>query len=171
MTRKPKSRKHSASERLVAPKNPIVPGLGGQGLAPQVLRSAALRNSPGKLQDDPERAYNNFPSLPRNLFLSVGAALYFLQNDRRLNKWSKENKKMTTRPSGPSSTENPRQIFESALSLMEQGRGSVHRGTPIVARGVAIAPTQNEQATEKRALTDAARALARLWNVSPHLVR
>ena len=78
---------------------------------------------------------------------------------------------MATKPSGAFSRENPRQIFESALSVMQKGRGRVHRGTPIVARRVAIAPTQNEPSTEKRALTDAARALARLWNVSPHLVR
>ena len=67
--------------------------------------------------------------------------------------------------------ENPRQIFESALSVMQKGRGRARRGTPIVARRVPIAMTENETATEKRALTDAARALARLWNVSPHIVR
>ena len=78
---------------------------------------------------------------------------------------------MATKPLGASPTENPRQIFESALSVIEKGRGRAHRGTPIVARRVPIASTQNQQATEKRALTDAARALARLWNVSPHLVR
>jgi uncharacterized protein (UPF0210 family) len=101
----------------------------------------------------------------------VSAALYFLENDRRLNKWSKENKEMATKPSVASSPENPRQIFESALSAMQKGRSRARRGTPIVARRIAIAPAQNEQATEKRALTDAARALARLWNVSSHLVR
>lgn len=78
---------------------------------------------------------------------------------------------MATKPLGASPMENPRQIFASALSVMQKGRGRTHPGTPTVARGVAIARTQNEQATEKRALTDAARALARLWNVSSHLVR
>ena len=67
--------------------------------------------------------------------------------------------------------ENPRQIFESALSVMQKGRGRARRDRPIVARGVPIAMAENEPATEKRALTDAARALARLWNVSPHIVR
>ena len=78
---------------------------------------------------------------------------------------------MATKPVGASPMENPQQIFESALRVFEKGRGRAHRGTPIVARKVRIAMTQNEQATEKRALTDAARALARLWNVAPHLVR
>jgi hypothetical protein len=111
--------------------------------------------------------------LQRNLFSPLSAPLYFLQNDRRLNKWTaiKENKKMATKPSGASPMENPRQIFESALSVVQKGRGRAPGGTPIVAPRVPIARTENEQATEKRALTDAARALARLWNVSPHLVR
>ena len=78
---------------------------------------------------------------------------------------------MATKPLGASAMENPRQIFESALSVIEKGRGRARRGAPIVARRVPIAITKNEQATEKRALPDAARALAHLWNVSPHLVR
>ena len=79
---------------------------------------------------------------------------------------------MATKPLGASPMENPRQIFENALSVMQKRRGrGAYRGTPIVARRVPIARPENEQATEKRALTDAARALARLWNVSPHLVR
>jgi len=73
---------------------------------------------------------------------------------------------MATKPLGASPMENPRQIFESALSVVPKGRGRAHRGTPIVAH-----VTENQQAAEKRALADAARALARLWNVSPHLVR
>ena len=67
--------------------------------------------------------------------------------------------------------ENPGQIFESALPVMQKGQGRTGRGQPVVARRVPIALTENEPATEKRALTDAARALARLWKVSPHLVR
>jgi hypothetical protein len=78
---------------------------------------------------------------------------------------------MATKPLGASSMENPRQIFERALSVMQKGRGRGHRGTPILARWVAIDPAENEQATEKRASSEAARALARLWSVSPHLVR
>jgi hypothetical protein len=101
----------------------------------------------------------------------LSAILYFLQKDRRLNKWAKENKKMATKLLGASPRENPRQIFDSALTVLQQVRGRTHRGTPILARKLRIAVTQNEQATEKRALTDAARALARLWNVAPHLVR
>lgn len=78
---------------------------------------------------------------------------------------------MATKLWTASPMQNPRQIFESALSVMQKGRGRARRGKPIVARGVPIAMAENEPATEKRALTDAARALARLWNVSPHLVR
>ena len=78
---------------------------------------------------------------------------------------------MASKPLGASPMENPQEIFESALSVVEKGRGRAYRGTPIAARRVPIARNENEQATEKRALTDAARALARLWNVSPHLVR
>jgi hypothetical protein len=78
---------------------------------------------------------------------------------------------MATKPLGASPMENPRQVFESALSVVEKRRGRAHRRTPIVARRVPIAGNETEQTTEKRALTDAARALASLWNVSPHLVR
>jgi hypothetical protein len=78
---------------------------------------------------------------------------------------------MATKLLTASPMQNPRQIFESALSVMQKGRGRARQGRPIVARGVPIAMAQNEPATEKRALTDAARALAHLWNVSPHLVR
>lgn len=78
---------------------------------------------------------------------------------------------MATKLLTASPMENPRQIFESALSVMQKGRGRARRGQPIVARRVPIAMTENEPAAEKRALTDAARALARLWNVSARLVR
>jgi len=78
---------------------------------------------------------------------------------------------MATKPLGAFPQETPRQIFDSALTVLQKGCGRAHPGTPIVARQLRIAMTQNEQATEKRALTDAARALARLWNVAPHLVR
>jgi hypothetical protein len=78
---------------------------------------------------------------------------------------------MATKPLGASTVETPRKLFESALSVVQKRRARASGGTPIVARKVPIAMAENEQAAEKRALTDAARALARLWNVSPHLVR
>ena len=77
---------------------------------------------------------------------------------------------MATKPLQAASINNPQQTFESALSVVQQG-GRGHRRSPIVARTQPIAPAQTEQQMEKRALTDAARALATLWKVSPHLVR
>lgn len=75
---------------------------------------------------------------------------------------------MAAKPLQTVSTTNPQQVFESALSIMkETGR----RGRRIAARSLPIAPVQSEQQVEKRAITDAARALATLWKVSPHLVR
>jgi hypothetical protein len=76
---------------------------------------------------------------------------------------------MATKPLQAAST-NPQQTFESALSVVQQ-TGSSQRRSPISARTQPIARAQTEQQVEKRALTDAARALATLWKVSPHLVR
>lgn len=76
---------------------------------------------------------------------------------------------MATKPLQATSINNPQQTFESALAVMHQGRQT--NGSPIAARTRPIAPIQSDQQIEKRALTDAARALAQLWNVSPHLVR
>jgi hypothetical protein len=74
---------------------------------------------------------------------------------------------MATKPLQAASTSNPQQMFESALSVVTE-RGS--RSRRIAAR-TPIGGQQSEQQVEKRALTDAARALAALWKVSPHLVR
>jgi len=73
---------------------------------------------------------------------------------------------MATKPIQSASMNNPQQTFESALSLVRQGGGS-----SINPRTQPIAPVHSEQQVEKRALTDAARALATLRHVSPHLVR
>jgi hypothetical protein len=65
--------------------------------------------------------------------------------------------------------ENPKQTFESALALIAPPTGL---GTSSIAsRRRPIARVPGAQPVEKRALTDAARALARLWNLSPNLVR
>jgi hypothetical protein len=58
--------------------------------------------------------------------------------------------------------ENTKETFESALALMQTTTGRRRRP---------IARVPGAQPVEKRALTDAARALARLWNLSPNLVR
>ena len=77
---------------------------------------------------------------------------------------------MATKPFQTCSTENPRAMFETALASME---GVMQRksGTAIAARSQPIAAALDGRATEKRALTDAARALATLWKISPNLVR
>ena len=72
---------------------------------------------------------------------------------------------MATRPLQAASISNPQQMFESALSVVTE------RGSRIAARRQPIAAQQTEQQVEKRAITDAARALAALWKVSPNLVR
>jgi hypothetical protein len=78
---------------------------------------------------------------------------------------------MATKPLQPSSTiDNPQQMFESALSLMQPDH-SRRRRNSIEGRTQPIALVQSDKQIEKRALTDAARALARLWHVSPNLVR
>lgn len=76
---------------------------------------------------------------------------------------------MATKPWQVASVSNPQQMFESALSVVQHS-GRPHRQT-ITARTQPIARPHSEQQEEKRALTDAARALATLWKVSPHLVR
>ena len=76
---------------------------------------------------------------------------------------------MPTRPAQVISSDNPKQTFESALALMQHTPGCLPSDVESRRRPIAILP--GAQPAEKRALTDAARALARLWNVSPHLVR
>jgi hypothetical protein len=74
---------------------------------------------------------------------------------------------MATKPLQPS-LNNPEQAFKSALAAVQGGR---QKQSPLAARNLPIAPVHNEQQIEKRALTDAARALAQLWKLSPKLVR
>lgn len=77
---------------------------------------------------------------------------------------------MATKPFQGTSISNPQETFAAALSeIADEGRSS--RRNAICARTRPIAPAHTEQQKEKRALTDAARALATLWKVSPHLVR
>ena len=66
---------------------------------------------------------------------------------------------------------DPKKTFESALAQIQKSgqKGSDYR-TPIGMRRAAVASPVG-QGAEKQAVTDAARALAHLWHVSPTLVR
>ena len=66
--------------------------------------------------------------------------------------------------------EDPRQTFEAAIAQIHgAGKPAIASRTPIVVRRQAAAPSSLD--IEKRAVTDAARALAKLWNLSGTLVR
>lgn len=83
---------------------------------------------------------------------------------------------MSNRPtqSIPSpSVDNLRQTFDNAIARARECTGSSlpRSRMPIAVRPRPIAPVADSQAAEKQALVDAARALARLWNVSANLVR
>ncbi len=77
---------------------------------------------------------------------------------------------MVTKPLQAASIDKPQETFESALSVVQQS-GKQNRGNAVSARTQPIVAAHSEQQREKRALTDAARALATLWKLSPHLVR
>jgi hypothetical protein len=77
---------------------------------------------------------------------------------------------MASKPLQATSISNPQETFEAALSQMQQYENGSRRNSTAI-RTQPIAPVHTNQQMEKRALTDAARALATLWKVSPHLVR
>jgi hypothetical protein len=62
-----------------------------------------------------------------------------------------------------------RRKFESSIAQVQPGKERSRANTPIFVRKQTAMP--GDPITEKRALTDAARALAQLWNISPTLVR
>jgi hypothetical protein len=62
-----------------------------------------------------------------------------------------------------------RRKFESSIAQVQPWKERCYSKTPIVVRRQTIVP--GDPTAEKRALTDAARALAQLWNISPTLVR
>lgn len=64
--------------------------------------------------------------------------------------------------------DDPRRTFETAISELQRRVQPRKSQTPIAVRDNALA---RDSAAEKRVLTDAARALAQLWNVSPALIR
>lgn len=79
---------------------------------------------------------------------------------------------MSTLPSKPNLVppmDDPRRTFESAIAQIQNRTGRPLSQTPIAIRPRATAP--DDTAVEKRAVTDAARALARLWKVSPAYIR
>lgn len=63
--------------------------------------------------------------------------------------------------------DDPRRTFESAIAHLQGGKN--YSQTPIALRRRITAV--GDPGNEKRVLNDAARALARLWNVSPALIR
>jgi hypothetical protein len=69
----------------------------------------------------------------------------------------------------PKPTDDPRRTFENAIARIQQRTERRLSQMPIFNR--TRTPERNDPASEKQALTDAARALARLWKVSPALVR
>jgi hypothetical protein len=63
-----------------------------------------------------------------------------------------------------------RRTFESAIAQIQQNGKPPNRSkTPIFVRKQAAMPQGPD--SEKQALTNAARALAQLWNISPRLIR
>lgn len=77
---------------------------------------------------------------------------------------------MSTKPTMPRAAEpdDPRRTFEAAISQLQQREPLSPSQQPIFARRPAGA---SDPSSEKRVVADAARALARLWNVSSVPVR
>ena len=76
--------------------------------------------------------------------------------------------KMATKPVAAPPTADLRRTFETAIAQMQRNP-QARSQTPIFVRKQTTLP--DDSAAEKRALTTAARALAELWNISPHLIR
>jgi hypothetical protein len=73
---------------------------------------------------------------------------------------------MAKKIASATSSNDPKRAFETALAHIQHQHPReplTPARTPIAIRKGAA--TQSDQATEKRALTDAAHALAQLWNV------
>jgi hypothetical protein len=81
---------------------------------------------------------------------------------------AEELKTMSTNPVKPRATErdDPRRTFETAISELERKDLLSLSQKPIFARRAV-----DGGSSEKQAITDAARALARLWNVSSVPIR
>lgn len=69
------------------------------------------------------------------------------------------------------SSRDLKQVFENAVEVIQPPKkSSIRRHAPIVQRGAAIAMTSRIQ-IEKRAISEAAQALAQLWKIAPHPAR
>jgi hypothetical protein len=86
--------------------------------------------------------------------------------------------KIATKLANASSPDELRRTFEAAIAKIQHSDQSEHSQRrvskqPVSQRAIVLRGTMmpGDQAAEKRALTDAARALAQLWNISPTLVR
>lgn len=78
--------------------------------------------------------------------------------------------RIATKPIDAPQAHNARRTFETALARIQQSDELPSSSkTPIVVRKQPA--SLDAQAAEKRALTEAARALAQLWNISPTLIR
>jgi hypothetical protein len=76
---------------------------------------------------------------------------------------------LAPKPAQTSCADDPRRKFEKAMAQIQQsGRALAPSQRPIVARKTAVATDHDSQ---KQALVEAARALARIWGVSPALIR
>jgi hypothetical protein len=77
---------------------------------------------------------------------------------------------MSTQPTKPPVTErdDPRRTFETAISQLQQEELLSPSQQPIFTRRHAVL---SDPFSEKQALADAARALARLWNVPSAAIR
>jgi hypothetical protein len=62
------------------------------------------------------------------------------------------------------SPENLRQVFETAVVEIHQAEHASRR-LPIVQRNRPVPALNSPRSTEKRAVSDAARALAQLWKI------
>ena len=77
---------------------------------------------------------------------------------------------MSKKPIETPQAHDLRRTFEDAIAQIQRcGEPRGHSKTPIAVHRQTTEP--GDPAAEKRALSDAARALARLWNISPALVR
>jgi hypothetical protein len=105
-------------------------------------------------------------------YTRLSATLYSYPASGAL-KWRAEEKTMSAIASkiAPMSlVGDPKQTFESAIAQIQKSgqKGSQYRTAIGTGRRAAVA---TRQVAEKQAVTDAARALAQLWHVSPTLVR
>lgn len=78
--------------------------------------------------------------------------------------------RMLVRPVAAPPADALRRTFETAIAQVQHtGKTARPSQSPIFVRKSVTVP--DDAAVEKRALTEAARALAQLWNISPTLIR